>query len=30
MEGWNDGYEEAINDMLTDGIDDATPARRRH
>ncbi len=30
MEGWNDGYEAAINDMLNDGIDTTTGMRRRH
>ncbi len=29
MEGWNDGYEAAINDMLNDGIDTTTGIRRR-
>ena len=29
IEGWNDGYEAAINDMLNDGIDTTTGIRRR-
>lgn len=29
IEGWNDGYEAVINDMLNDGIDTTTGIRRR-